>query len=281
MQDGFAGLHPITNFIYYLMVIGLVIFIPNPCILFLAFLGALAYIFADGGMNVKKPLILGSTMGFLALLINPLFSHQGVTILFYFWDGNPFTLESLIYGMGLFLMVLAMILWFHTLNHIMTSEKWISLFGKIWPGGALLLTMIFRFVPKFNKQGKKLVEVNPKSGHFTVFSQLVTWALETSVDTADSMESRGFGVKKRSAYDRYMFSRQDGVFLVFNGIFFFLVLIAVKKEALLYYCYPSVTFAPFSLFSFCGYLGFFTISFSPCFYTVKEKIRWKYLQSKI
>ena len=36
----------------------------------------------------------------LMMVINPLFSHEGATMLFYLKDGNPVTLESILYGVG-------------------------------------------------------------------------------------------------------------------------------------------------------------------------------------
>ena len=40
-------------------------------------------------------------------------------------------------------------------------------------------------------------------------SILVTWALENAIETADSMKSRGYGLRGRTAFSIYRFNRRD------------------------------------------------------------------------
>ena len=42
-------------------------------------------------------------------------------------------------------------------------------------------------------------------------SILVTWALENAIETADSMKSRGYGLKGRTAFSIYRFNRRDKI----------------------------------------------------------------------
>src|SRR5690606_15261610 len=86
---------------------------------------------------------------FMAAL-NPLFNHQGVTILFYLErSGNPVTLESILYGISSAIMFVTVIMWFSCYNKVMTSDKFIYLFGRIMPKLSLLLSMTLRFVPRY------------------------------------------------------------------------------------------------------------------------------------
>ena len=48
----------------------------------------------------------------LMMVINPLFSHEGATMLFYQKDGNPVTLESILYGVGSGIMLACVVSWF-------------------------------------------------------------------------------------------------------------------------------------------------------------------------
>ncbi len=88
----------------------------------------------------------------VAALINPAFSHSGKTILSYLPNGNPLTLESIIYGIAAAVMLISVIIWFSCYNEVMTSDKFVYLFGRIIPALSLVLSMTLRFVPKFKAQ---------------------------------------------------------------------------------------------------------------------------------
>lgn len=79
------------------------------------------------------------------------------------------------------------------------------LFGKVIPAFSLLLSMTLRFVPRFTEQIKRVAEAqqcigrNVNNGNIfqraahglKILSITTTWALENSVETADSMKSPG------------------------------------------------------------------------------------------
>ena len=65
----------------------------------------------------------------LTALINPAFNHEGQTILTYLSNGNPITLESIVYGVAAAAMLVAVICWFSCYNSVMTSDKFVYLFG--------------------------------------------------------------------------------------------------------------------------------------------------------
>ncbi len=86
---------------------------------------------------------LFSLYGLLPLLLfsavlNPLFNHEGATILTYLPDGNPLTLESMLYGVSAAAMMVTVILWFSCYNSVMTSDKFLYLFGRVIPALSLL-----------------------------------------------------------------------------------------------------------------------------------------------
>ena len=91
-------------------------------------------------------------MTIMIIVINPLFNHEGMTILGYFKTGNPLTLESIIYGIFMALLMMNVILWFAIYNVIMTSDKFIYIFGRIIPHLSLIISMSLRYVPRFKEQ---------------------------------------------------------------------------------------------------------------------------------
>ena len=87
----------------------------------------------------------------------------------------------------------------------MTSDKFMYLFGKVIPAFSLLLSMCLRFVPRFTGQIKKVAQAQQCIGRnvnngkvwaraahgLKILSVTTTWALENSVETADSMKVQG------------------------------------------------------------------------------------------
>ncbi len=69
-------------------------------------------------------------------------------------SGNWITLESLVYGIVLGAVMFVVIQWFSCYNEIMTTDKFIYLFGKLIPALSLILSMALRFVPRFLGQLK-------------------------------------------------------------------------------------------------------------------------------
>ena len=161
-------------------------------------------------------------------VINPAFNHEGATILTYLHTGNPLTLESIAYGIAAATMLAAMICWFSCYNEVMTSDKFVYLFGRIIPSLSLILSMSLRFVPRFKARIKEVSEAQRCIGRnvsnggvierarhgITILSIMVTWALENAIETADSMKSRGYGLQGRTAFSIYRLDKRDKKALV-------------------------------------------------------------------
>ncbi len=116
-------------------------------------------------------------------------------------------------------MLVSVLNWFSCYQVVMTSDKFIYLFGKAIPAMSLILSMVLRFVPKFKNQivkisnaqkciGRDVTNGNMlmKAKHgMKILSIMTTWALENSVETADSMKSRGYGLRGRNNFSIYRF----------------------------------------------------------------------------
>ena len=139
-MNTFASYHPAVLMLYFIAVLLIAMFTQNPVLLALALLGGVSFC-----TLLERPKDFLHNMAFyipLFLMIaitNPLFSHNGVTPLF-FLNGNPVTLEAVLYGLDIAAMLVAVMYWFKCYNHIMTSEKILFLFGKVIPKLSLLLS---------------------------------------------------------------------------------------------------------------------------------------------
>lgn len=162
----------------------------------------------------------------ISAVLNPMFNHEGATILLYLPSQNPLTLESIVYGFASGVMLVSALHWFSCYQVVMTSDKFIYLFGKAIPAMSLVLSMVFRFVPKFKNQITKVSDAQKcigrdvtngnilsRAGHgMKILSIMTTWALENSVETADSMKSRGYGLRGRNHFSIYRFDTRDCIF---------------------------------------------------------------------
>jgi energy-coupling factor transport system permease protein len=223
-KDAFSGYHPIINFLYFGFVLVFTMFFMHPACLAVSLVSALTYsIYLRGRKALRFSLTFMLPMMLLAAVMNPAFNHEGATILTYLPTGNPLTLESITYGITAAVMLAAVIIWFTCYNEVMTSDKFVYLFGRIIPALSLVLSMTLRFVPKFTSQIKVVSEAQRCVGRdvsegsilqrarngLTILSIMVTWSLENAIETADSMKSRGYGLPGRTAFSIYRFDSRD------------------------------------------------------------------------
>ena len=236
-RDPFSSFHPIINFLYFALVLLFSMFLMHPVSLLVSLGCSVAYaISLSGGKAVRFCLIAVLPMMVLAVAVNVLFNHEGATILTYLPSGNPLTLESILYGAASSVMLASVLMWFSCYTQVMTSDKFVYLFGRIIPALSLVLSMTLRFVPKFRAQAKVVAQAQACVGRsvsqgslwqrakngITILSALITWSLENAIETADSMKSRGYGIKGRTAFSIYRFDARDTyalLWLLCCGIF--------------------------------------------------------------
>lgn len=221
--DSFSKCHPLTNFLFFVGAIGFSVVIQHPLFLTASFLGAAAYyLLLDGRKGWK--LLLGLVPVFaLVTLINPLFNTSGETELFTVF-GNPYTLEALRYGAVIGGMLVVMMVWFGCYSRVLTSDKFICLFGSLIPAISLLLVMVLRLIPSLMAKAKQISGARKSVGKgvsgqssagrkaadgMNILSALTDWALEGSIVTADSMRARGYGAAKRTAFQIYRMQMRD------------------------------------------------------------------------
>ena len=225
-SDTFSRCHPMLNFFYFAVVLIFTMFSQHPLILAVSYAGAVSYgILLNGaGKTLRQSCFFTLPALLIVALLNPMFNHYGVTMLYYIESsGNWITLEAIVYGIVLGAVMFIVIQWFSCYNTVMTSDKFIYLFGRIIPAMSLMLSMALRFVPHFMAQlkvirnGQKCVGMDVSNGKWfkkiryalNMVSILVTWALENAIETADSMKSRGYGLRGRTAFSIYRFNRRD------------------------------------------------------------------------
>lgn len=290
----FSSLHPLVLIVYFLSILVVSMFSTNPVLLFISLVGGMMFFCM---MNSKKAFLSDLAfyipMFLLIAIINPLFSHNGVTPLF-FMNGNPVTLEAILYGGNIALMLLAVVYWCKCYSEIMTTDKFLYLFGKAIPKLALVLSMALRFIPLFREKHREFRVVQGASGLYDkkgfvnkimcelkVFSALVTWSLENSVDTALSMKARGYGLKGRTHFSMYKFRKRDGIMLTLNLLLFSVVSVGMAGGYVDFSFYPFVTEVKTGFFQMIVYISMGIMSLLPFITELWEVMVWKYSMSKI
>lgn len=294
MKDAFSQMHPIVNFIFFAFVIGFSMFIMNPACLLISLVCALFNVlYLNGKKAVRLSVLYMLPTIIIIAIVNPVFNHDGVTMLAYFpWD-NPLTLESIIYGIATAVLLSSIVLWFSCFNEVMTSDKFIYLFGRIIPSLSLVLSMALRFVPRFIFQfnvirnSQKCIGRDISDGKLLqrlknaakIISIMISWALENAIETADSMKSRGHGLKGRTAFSIYRFSKRDAAVLsliMTSGVI--LIIMSVLDVAKFRY-FPSVKGNVISAPAIIYYALYFSLMIMPLAINVWEGIKWKRLRS--
>ena len=292
MKDTFSSYHPIINFTYFCTVIICSMFFMHPVLLVISVAAAFTYsAYLNRMKALRFNLIYLIPSMIIVALINPLFNHRGITILCYVRD-NPLTLESILYGIATGLMFASVILWFSCYNAVMTSDKFMYLFGRIIPASSLIFSMVLRFVPKFKVQiaqisnAQKCVGRDVGSGTYLerarhgmkILSIMMTWALENAVETADSMKSRGYGLKGRTSFSIFRFDARDkGVFLIMIAFIGVLFAGACFGQNNIQY-FPSIKITEINGFSILVYTAYFIFCILPIALNIMEDIKWKHLQ---
>ncbi len=285
-------LHPFTVFIYYALVIGITAFMMHPIFLGISFLGVMVFKIIEREEFKFKSVVV-CIVAFLVLsLLNPLFYHNGKTVLLVI-NQNPITLEAIIYGMVAAGVIITVMLWCQKMAQYMTTDKTMYLIGKLSKKGALILAMVFRFMPQYRTHAKEIREtqkvlglfkkesyIEKFIGHFHVFSAMVTWALEHSVDTADSMRARGYGIRKRSSYANYRFKIWDVVYIVVMLTILGIVVAGGMRNQLSVTYYPEFSLKYVSAENWGIYLTYGLLVFMMPIVESKEIIKWNYLMWK-
>lgn len=227
-RDAFSKCHPASNFLFFLGAIGFGVVLQHPAYVLAGFLCGTFYHLLLKGRNGWRSILALLPLVLFVASINPLFNTEGTHVLFYIF-GNPYTLEAFLYGAATGGILAVMFLWFGCYSTVLTSDKFISLFGSRIPSLSLLLVMVLRMIPNLQRKARQLLDARKSIGKgiatgdtgreklrggMTAVSALTDWALEGGIITADSMRSRGYGTAKRSSFRLYAFTRRDLLLLL-------------------------------------------------------------------
>ncbi len=222
-------------------------------------------------------------------LINGLTAHYGVTELFTLPSGNKVCLEPIVFGLIFGASVSIIILLFSCYNNTVDSGKLLYLIGGKFPKLALIITTALRFFPLYKEKLKEISDCQKcfgtsvfdgsiieriKNG-LRILKCLFGFSLENSIDTADSMRSRGYGLKPRTNYHDFVFTKDDifvTVFIIISSFISILGSVFGKTKASYN---PFIKIPKVDFFSVIIFLFYALLWLAPLIYDISYLIKWK------
>ena len=287
----FADHNPVAVAVYFLCAAGVTMFTMEPVILAISLVGAVVSLGVTGLLRQWKAHLCTLALFLGMALINPLISHNGVTVLFVI-NHNPVTLEALVYGVAAGGMIVTVMTWFRAFTAVMTSDKLLYIFGGLSPKLALMLSMALRYVPLFGRQIRAVSQsqkalglykednlIDRMRGGMRIFSVMVTWTLENGIITADSMTARGYGIGRRTRFSIFRWTREDVLLLISSLLLTACTLWGLMDRSFIYY--PAITATPVTGRTLAGFIAYGLLTWLPAIITGKEALKWRILRSKI
>lgn len=289
MKLGFSKFHPLVNLIYFTAVICISIFVMHPVFIAISSVTALCLsIILKGATSLRLTVKIILPMAVISVLINILTNRNGTTPIATLPFNIVISCESLIAGICTAGVIASAILWFVCFNTVFTNEKLIYLLGRKMPSLSLILSMVLRFIPSYKKQFKQTITSQRTIGYdiavgkpkeklktfAKIMSVMTGKVLENSIDTADSMRGRGYGLSGKTNYNIYKFKKTD----------FLLIFIIIAITIII--LYADVEYSYYPIFSMktspaVGFICFFILCTIPIIIEIREMVKWKYLKSKI
>ena len=114
----------------------------------------------------------------------------------------------------------------------------------------------------------------------TIFSIMVTWALENAIETADSMKSRGYGLRGRTAFSIYRMEARDRYALAWLGFCGLYLLCGCLAGGLKWWYFPLLQGVMTQPFSISFYLAYLALCLTPVILDRREARAWRCSPSK-
>ena len=283
----FSRLHPYTVLLYFLSVLVYSMVFMHP--LFVAANVVLSFVACMCLCPRETAASIKYTIGFsmLIMLLNPFFSTGGETVLFTYF-GRNYTLQALVYGAVMAGIFICSINWFSAMGKVISTEKFLFLFGGRFPNICTVLTMVMGLVPFFQK---KLMEIDRAQGtirqdkgfknSFQSLNSAVSYAFEHAIGLSVSMKNRGFGSGRTTRFSDYRFRKYD-----FLTLFIILILNASVVANLFAYAVniqliPVIVLPVPGTEQLIGGICFFLLLLLPTAMYILKELQWQYLKSKI
>ncbi len=300
MRDSaFHRCHPAVNFLFFVLTIGTAMLFAHPVYLAIAAVAALGWLLLLRGRRgltralpvrcAPNPDGMAVPLSLLVVILSPLANARGRDVLFRLL-GRPITLQAVqAAGLSAAMLFLVMI-WFALYAQVMTSDRFLHLFGRVAPSASLLVGMTLRLVPTMQtritriRQARWGLHGRPDPGRtlrgrlregMHAMTTLMTWSLEDAILTADAMKARGYGLRRRSSFSLYRFGRTDTGLLLLLLSLFAAVMAAHFGGLTAYPLYPRAAPIRGEPVALAGYAAYAALVSLPLWLEGQERWWWR------
>lgn len=268
----FDSYHPMINLIYFTAAFTCILCFDHPVLLAISYLAAFVYSCA---LNGRRSLLLNLCLIPLIAAYAAWYSyynHFGVTNLRMNFIGNQITLEAVVTGLVRGTTAASVIMLLTCMFAVVSTDKVIYLFGRISPKLSLFLAVLLRFIPRVGVRAGRIERAREGIGkgctqgnlwqrlrHGCSFlSTLITWTMEDFVESAASMQCRGYSLRGRTAFSIYRFDNRDrGFVLTQAGCLTILAVAAALNQTTIQYD-PEILLNRITPVSF-GFYGIYAL----------------------
>lgn len=264
----FESYHPTINLLFFVSVMAFSLMFTQPVFLLIGYICAFIY---SSYLGKAKAVVL-NVIAFVFIIMYAFYyssyNHFGVTNLTLNFIGNAITLESVYAGFVEGIHIASVVMWFYCVIKIVTSDKVIYLLGRVWPRLSLFVSILLRFVPQIvnrfrcvNRaqtaigrgisQGKLLKKIR---NMIRVLSIVITWSLESFVESSMSMKSRGYTLRGRTAYSLYRFDNRDRAVVIVMFFCLTVIWMGIELNQTSMFINPHMVMNPITTLSYIFYL---------------------------
>ena len=219
----FSSYHPVINLIFFVAALAAIALFRHPVFLTISFAASFAW---SAKLRGRRGIFFNVCLVPLILLyagIYASYNHFGITNLAVNLIGNEITLESIVYGLVLGTTAASFLMMLSCFLAVFSVDKIVYLFGNLSPRLSLMLSVALRMFRRLRVQAARIETAQRgigrgiRQGSFWMrlrsgireLSILITWMLESFVESGFSMKSRGCGLKGRTAFSIYRFDNRD------------------------------------------------------------------------
>ena len=248
MSNFFKSLSTISILAFITAVLVIIAFCGNLLSQIAIFTFIMVMIYFIDKSKMKASIMLAIFIGIPIFIINPLVNQNGSTILFSIVDvplaGRiDITLEALIYALLLTFKLMNTILIFCVFNILVHPDRLLNLFSFFAGKSALIITITTRLIPFLSNQLKEIADIQKTRGVVldsgNGFKRVKTWypfskiilfsSLENSAGIAEALQSKGYGIGKRTVYYNEKMRIRDWIVIVLSiGVIVMQCIISVK-----------------------------------------------------
>ena len=264
-------------------ILALTMFCVQPVLVALSLAGALAFSALVRGVRATvRGLAWQLPMLVLVCLANPLFSASGSTLLLRLGPVCVYA-ESLFYGAVMGALMVAVVVWLEDAAAVLTQDRLLGLGHGRAASISLVVSMASQLMPQMLRRGRGVEasmaacsaagarpglreRLTRESG------QLMTWALEDSLERADAMRARGWESGCRRTSFRPDVMRESDVLALCV-----IVLGLLACAFLAYFACSQWRFYPTmpELVAWWGYAPYAVLMSAPAIAAINDRLSWR------